>query len=283
MKKKIFLIGILAFLVSIAVIPRTFSLDVWGVAKGDTRVYYFTEVYTGNVTGTTLYPTLQYMILYNKDIGTNNRTDVHLRIHQLTSNMPQEQYITHNDNDALYTIAAMFGSENQLFSFEYISLWGDPDNLGEIYEKVGYIGNFILPIKGSGSSPWWGVNWTRAYNQFNTLTSLTEYNATYEGTLMVINCTKYNQVDINGLSYNLTKRIVWDNSTGFLISFEINKYYENGLYQVKSTITSEASYSPPATSTFAIALEDVFWILAVIIGGTAVTISVIVFYKVKKR
>ncbi len=276
MKKKIFLIGILAFLVSIAVIPRTFSLDVWGVAKGDTRVYYFTEVYTGNVTGTTLYPTLQYMILYNKDIGANNRTDVYLMINKLTGTTPQQQYVTIEDDNIIYQWAAFFGIEYQFFIF------GDTDNFGNIYSGYGWASSFILPIKGNVSSLW-GVDWTRAYDEINTLASLTEYNATYEGTFMVINCTKYNQVGVNGLSYNLTKRIVWDNSTGFLISFEMNRYYENGLYQVKSTITSEASYSPPATSTFAIALEDVFWILAVIIGGTAVTISVIVFYKVKKR
>ncbi|MFX1297926.1 MAG: hypothetical protein ACFFD2_24145, partial [Promethearchaeota archaeon] len=127
----------------------------------------------------------------------------------------------------------------------------------------------------------WGLNWSRAYTQIN---SQPNYNCHYEGNLLVINCTKYDLVDLsNGLSYNLTKTIIWDNTTGFLESLEIIRTYEKGLYQVTSGLSSQSSYTPPDSTALGIDLDDIFWIVAISVCGAAAALSFFVYYKITKR
>ena len=61
---------ILPILLSLPIsIVHSQILNIWDVRAGNVRYYYFSEVYTGNVTGISTLPPLEYHILLNEELG----------------------------------------------------------------------------------------------------------------------------------------------------------------------------------------------------------------------
>ena len=280
MKKKVILSGIITLFFISILIPAAHSaiLDIWNVHQGDYRFYFFSEVYTGNLTGTNQYPTLKYHILNNGNFDGNNKSDIHFRVNSLECMNPIDNLVTFYDNN--YFIYAMAAIEYQLFTFL------DFDQLDIIHIQA-QGGNFIIPIKGNNTWSFfpivifpWGVNWSRVYTQINLLL---EYNCTYIDNELIINCTKINEIDANiDLKYNLTKTIIWNNSTGFLTSFKMEREYEDNFGKLTSQITSQSTYSQQQTPII-FEVSDTFWFIALIICGIAATTSIIIFYKYSKK
>ncbi|MBD3228284.1 MAG: hypothetical protein GF329_08840 [Candidatus Lokiarchaeota archaeon] len=284
MKKKVILLGMtIIAIINLLIIPIQ-AVNFWGTESGDSRVYMINEIYSGNITGSTEYPTYQYSILNNYDTDSDNRTDVNLHIKSLTPEYSFDQiniktsysFLAQNDPEPYYFNNFIF---NDIDTFSTIAS----------YAEGGY---YLLPTNpGNYTASWfifiwlidsYGVNWTRAVEQLNNRSDLTQYNATWEDNLMIINCTKENQTDLNlNKNYTLTKQIVWDNTTGFLLSFEMIKSYDNSFYSIKSTITSQSSYSDQPV--IILEVKDIFWPIGLTLCSIAAIFSLIVFSKTKKE
>ena len=255
MKKKLMILGlILPILLSLPIsIVHSQILNIWDVRAGNVRYYYFSEVYTGNVTGISTLPPLEYHILLNEELGqffpfyNTSGTDIYLRILMLTKS-PVENLLTLYDDS--YT--------NSKSDFIF-----DQDNLNSFF-NLGVSGKFVLPVR-NGSTffiAWnfpWGDNWTICCQEIN---SDPNYNCSWSGNLLIVNCTKNNVLDPNlNMHFNLTKRIVWDNSTGFLVSLSMKKFYENKFCTITTTITSSYSYSS-LSAFLSMGPQDIFWPIA---------------------
>ena len=147
---------------------------------------------------------IQYTILNNKEFGSsmgfgNNGTDIYIQTIKLTgSNIDDQVMIIYSD---FY---------NSLFNNRITAFLFDSDNLYHIYTQCTN-GYFVLPTKNSTGNfmgiftVYYGINWSEVFNEINH--NINNYNATWDGPLLIINCTKYNITDSNmGMKYNLTKR-----------------------------------------------------------------------------
>ncbi|MHA1270268.1 MAG: hypothetical protein ACTSPY_10815 [Candidatus Helarchaeota archaeon] len=274
-KKIIGLLGITIIMISLFSIPVK-SWNIWDVQQGITRFYYFTETYSGNINGITQYPAVRYEILLNKQFGQafilsdTNNTDVFLKIDEISDTNRWEFFMTLYDD--LYN-----NNPNSL-------ILSDLDNLNSIFSQA-LMGSFLLPVR--NNSFFWifisfdcGMNWSISYEKINALSN---YNSTWNANLLVINCTKNNVFDSSiEMYYNITKTIIWDNSTGFFVSLTMQKIYEDNFFTVTSTITSQSSYSQQQVPII-LSTSETFWVIALAVSGISAVISILFYFKIKKK
>lgn len=283
MKKMIGLLGFtIIAIISLLIVPIN-AENFWGVNKGDSRVYVMNETYTGNLTGSNEYPIFQYSILNNYNADAQNGTDLYINIRSLT---PEYSYDLTTTKSS-YSI--MFQNESEPKYYNKF-IFDDTDSFDTITSSA-EDGAFLLSNNPGNYTAtwffiiWWidvyGINWTRAAEQINNRSDLMEYNANWENNLMIINYTKENQTDLSiNKNYTLHKRIVWDNETGFLVSFEMKKIYDDSFCTIKSTITSQTSYSQQPI--IMLEIKEIFWPIGLIICSIAAILSLIVYSKKKE-
>ena len=177
-------------------------VDIWGVSKNSTRAYDYNKIFTGSISATETYPRRTYRVAQIFDQDANNYTELLMQI-TTTSIYGLPEVVTDilDDFSVVWTNAGLRPDNSTYFEF-----------------------NPLYPIVYNGSD-FIGFNWTEALNDYNT--AIDDWNMTIVGNTATINSSDSGMESAS--DYNVTITIQWDISTGWLISYDEVKTYNETL------------------------------------------------------
>ncbi len=279
-KKKVKLLFLLFFpMLCVIFVPQSQAeiTNIWGVNSGDSRTYRIGEDIRGSVEGVTLEFYVQYTVLSVMDVDANNFTDIIVRVIDLSADSVSITEYTLPDTDPFVFIFDMDGTYINDIIFIGIQ------NILLLYLAVANptIYPLVLPITSNTTH---GLNWTAALITINGSASpYTDYTGFDQGTRALVTYSANNQYDSNLLAYyNITGTILWDKITGWLISLEYIKTYEEDFGF--SIHTSIKLGSPSTISTVGEKrLTDVFAWLGFGVGIIGLCLSYYFYKKMKHK
>ncbi|MHA1695699.1 MAG: hypothetical protein ACTSUG_10570 [Candidatus Helarchaeota archaeon] len=256
MKRKnkiiVFSFLMLFFIVQPIFISTSFAqiVNIWGISEGATRSYDYYEIYSGSINSITTHPRRTYRIVKIYDNDGNNYTELIFQI--TTTNIygsPQVSTQVLDDSSS---------------SWSYNGL--------EMTSSNYYMSNPLYPIYYNGTDSI-GFNWTAAEVHFNTADP--NWNMTISGNIATLN-RSYNGTE-NGADYDVNIIIKWNIVSGWLISYdEIKTYNETLGYSIHYQTTIALP-----TAGFLLDWSILFSTFAIGLGAAAVVFATLAYKKFK--
>ncbi|MBD3228283.1 MAG: hypothetical protein GF329_08835 [Candidatus Lokiarchaeota archaeon] len=237
------------------VIPANAQIvNIWGTSENFSRSYDYYEVYDGSVSTTETHPRRTYKVISIYDADSNNYSDLLLQIETTSEyGLPEVYTQLLNDDSASWTNNDLIPTPSDYWTEFFIPLF--PTNYNGT-DNVGF-------------------NWSDSLNDYNT--AINNWNMSINENVALINRT-FNGTE-SGADYNVSIKIRWDISTGWLISYDYVKAYNETLgYTV---YYQTVIYTP--SGGLVIDFTLIFSIIAMILGGIAVIFTILAFKKSKKE
>ncbi len=224
-------------------------VSIWGVSEGATRSYDYNIIYTGSISSTESYPRRTYTVARIFDQDGNNYTELLLEIETTsTYGLPDTSTTILDDASSSWTNGGLRPTPANFYTFNplYPTYYNASDNIG--------------------------FNWTKALVDYNT--NINNWNMTIEANIATINQSSSGTE--SGADYNLTILIMWDTSTGWLVSYSYLKEYNETLgYSVHyQTII----YTPEG---FVLDMASLLSIIAIAVGAVAILFAFLAYRKLK--
>jgi hypothetical protein len=253
--KKLAVFGLLFFIIFQAVflIPINAQVvDIWGVSEGSKKSYDYYQIYAGTISGTTNHPRRSYTVSRIFDSDDNNYTECLLQIDTIGSDGLQDLFIQVLDDSS--------------GSWANSGLRPSPANY--------YYFNPLYPIMFNNTDSI-GFNWSRSLEQYNT--GINNWNMTILENIATINQST-NGTE-SGADFNLTIMIKWDINSGWLVSYDYLKEYNETLgysiqYQTVVYVPSDG---------FVIDFGTLFGIIAIILGCIAVIFTILAYKRSRNK
>ncbi|MHA1231846.1 MAG: hypothetical protein ACTSPQ_14460 [Candidatus Helarchaeota archaeon] len=226
-------------------------VDIWGVSQGSKRAFDYYEIYTGSISSTTSYPRKTFSVAKIFDNDDNNYTELLLEI--TSTNMyglPSTTTQIMNDNES---------------SYPYYVLMIDHTNYQNVIP--------LVPVIYNGTDKA-GFNWTATMELYNT--AVANWNMSISNNIATLNSTT-NGTE-SGADYNVSIIIKWEVNTGWLVSYnEIKTYNETLGYSVHYQIKI---YVP--TTEFAFDWTIFYSIIGIGLGAVAIIFAYLAYRKLKR-
>ncbi|MHA1424482.1 MAG: hypothetical protein ACTSQI_00680 [Candidatus Helarchaeota archaeon] len=194
-KQKKVLSWVIIFLLPLIIIPHAQAqvVDIWGMSAGSIKTYTYKMMYNGSIETTVDYGDFNFKVLNIWDSDDNNYTELIYSRQKNIGGTPNINLIALDDAEGNWNGLNLI---NPLIS-------------DEIYP--------IVPIK-YNETDGIGMNWTE---ELNTINTTADYQVIFEGNNIVLIYHNSSGTDIGtGADYEEFQYIRWDNSTGWLVSFE---------------------------------------------------------------
>ncbi|MFX1297927.1 MAG: hypothetical protein ACFFD2_24150, partial [Promethearchaeota archaeon] len=223
-------------------------VDIWGVSENSTQSYDYNKIFTGSISSTEIYPRRTYRVARIFDQDANNYTELLMQITTTSVyGLPEVETAILDDLFISWTNAGLRPNNNTYFEF-----------------------NPLYPIIFNGTDLI-GFNWTDACNDYNTI--IDGWNMTIVGNTATINGTDSGTESAS--DYNVTVTIVWDISTGWLISYdEVKAYNETLGYTVHYQTLIFTG-----TGAAGLELGVLISIIAIAIGGIGIAFAYLAYRK----
>ncbi|NVM52174.1 MAG: hypothetical protein HWN66_00635 [Candidatus Helarchaeota archaeon] len=279
MKKRKILLGLLFFIIFIFFTPNHVSRaqveNIWGVSRGDSRIYQIQREFHGDFNGIAEKVILEYYIMNNYDLNSNNVTDIALAVTDITTT-PTRKYLLDLMDGTWWIWRVVEGWERNDFVNFYFKGFSNQSLIDTIKRPFPLSWTFfILPLKGNDSLHS-GVNWTFSLNYING--SIPNYLVYDLGDTVKISVDKINVLhpDFNTY-YNDTGEIIWEKATGWLDSIYLTRTYDTPLnYTISITVDSLSSTNPSIT------LSDLLSWIGLTLGIGGLTFMTYVFIKYRR-
>lgn len=224
-------------------------VDIWGVSENDSRAYNYKKIYTGSISSTDTYPKRTYRVARIFDQDGNDHMELLLQTSTTSEyGLPEIETEILDDWDLLWTNDGLRPDSTDYFEFNplYPTIYNGSDNVG--------------------------FDWTDALNEYNT--NIDDWNMTISGNTATINGSDSGTE--SGSDYTVLITIQWDISTGWLISYDEIKAYNE-------TLGYTVHYQTVGFSVgLVIDLGFLLSIIAIIVGCVGITFAYLAYRKLKQ-
>ena len=210
------LICVILLFMPLLMVPicRAELVSLWGVSSGTVKTYTYTTTYNGSVENSATYGNYVFAIINVWDNDDNNYTELLYTRERVIDGTPDLDLLLLEDDEGDW-------------DYDDLVTTVVDDATGEIYP--------LIPTQYVGTDSV-GMNWTVELQYINN--TMENYTVTINGDIVTIFHWEFGEEVFTEVSFEINEYIKWDNSTGWLVSYErITKYGDPANYDAKVSIT----------------------------------------------